>query len=462
MTLRIIGIDLAVHAAHKAVILDQASQRFLSGLISFRANPAEMDCLLQQARAGATDEVQLIAVLEATGMSWFTVGTYLVRHGVRVYRVSGQLTADQRRVIQRHAKSDRIDARVLVSLYLACPERLRPLFLPSGPQLELQRACRELQRLTRQIASIKNRLLATDALAWLGLADVLPPYGPQARWVRTHWYDPWRVREAGYATLAQAWQDAAPQQPADTAWIEGLLRKAKEVVALYGQPQRLDYQCLQLGLQREQARLESAEEQAQTLRLGTIRPLYRQLHPQRHLETLRGVGQDSAAVYVAFIGDIHRFPSLADFRGWSGLIPYSRQSGTAQAQGLRITQAGPDLVKSTAFLDANVARLYDPQIAAIYQAQMLRGKHHLQALCACATHLLDRVYTVLRENRPYQLRDPRGQALDKDQARRLCTQVYRVPPEVRRRNNYRLRKARAEQRVEQRYQSRTLKERSKG
>jgi len=59
MTLRIIGIDLAVNAAHKAVILDQASQRFLSGLISFRANPAEMDHLLRQARAGATDEVRL-------------------------------------------------------------------------------------------------------------------------------------------------------------------------------------------------------------------------------------------------------------------------------------------------------------------------------------------------------------------------------------------------------------------
>jgi transposase len=74
--------------------------------------------------------------------------------------------------------------------------------------------------------------------------------------------------------------------------------------------------------------------------------LYRKLHPERHLETIYGIGQDSAAVYIAFIGDILRFPSLAEFRGWSGMIPYSRQSGEAESKGLRITQQGPDLIKN--------------------------------------------------------------------------------------------------------------------
>jgi hypothetical protein len=134
------------------------------------------------------------------------------------------------------------------------------------------------------------------------------------------------------------------------------------------------------------------------------------------------------------------------------MIPFSRQSGDAQTKGLRITKAGPNLVKATAFLDAQVARLWDPQIAAIYHKQMMElGKHYLQAICACATHLLDRIYAILVEDRPYELRDVDGSPVDKREARRICQEQYQVPDEVRRRNNQRSRKARKERRVERRY-----------
>jgi transposase len=455
MDTRIIGIDLAVKGAHKAVVLDQASNTFVSKLLTFHTDPADLDRILDAARAGASEDVRVIAVLEATGMAWYPVGLYLQGHGVEVYRVNGQQVADLRRVYQRHAKSDRIDARVMARLPLLYPERLHRCHLPSGPQMALQRACREVARLKGQVVASKNRILATDQFAWLGWLDILPPYEAAAFWVRAHYYDPWLVLEVGESGLAQAWQAVAPQQPADITWISALVQRAERVIALYGDPNCIDYAQLQASLQREQARLSQAEEQANQLRLQTVRPLYRQLHPERHLESIQGVGQDSAAVYIAFIGDILRFPSLRNFRGWSGLIPFSRQSAGAQARGLRITKAGPDLVKATAFLDAQVARLWDPQIAAIYYNQMMAlGKHHLQAVCACATHLLDRVYVVLRENRPYELRDVDGTPVDKHEARRICLEQYRVPDEVRRRNNYRVRRARKEKQLEKRNKQR--------
>jgi hypothetical protein len=92
------------------------------------------------------------------------------------------------------------------------------------------------------------------------------------------------------------------------------------------------------------------------LLLKTVRPLYRQLHPSRNLETIPGVGQDGAAVYLSFIGNPKRFHGLRELRGWSGMVPNSKQSSTSQASGLKITQAGPGLVKKFAFLDANAAR----------------------------------------------------------------------------------------------------------
>jgi hypothetical protein len=48
------------------------------------------------------------------------------------------------------------------------------------------------------------------------------------------------------------------------------------------------------------------------------------------------------------------------------------------------------------------------------------------------SHLLSRVYTVLKEERPYQLRDPEGKRVTMVEARSLIRERFRVPEEVRR------------------------------
>ncbi len=140
---RIIGIDLAVTAAHKAVILDPVSNQFIGKQITFQARPAEMDRLLARARSGITGPVEIVAMMEATGMAWYPVGVYLDRQGVKVYRVNGRLTKDLRQVYSKYAGSDRIDSRVLAHLYQVAPERLTRWLPPNGEMLALQRACRE-------------------------------------------------------------------------------------------------------------------------------------------------------------------------------------------------------------------------------------------------------------------------------------------------------------------------------
>lgn len=92
-----------------------------------------------------------------------------------------------------------------------------------------------------------------------------------------------------------------------------------------------------------------------------VQKLYRQLRPSRNLESIKGVGDDGAAVYLFFINDVERFALLKKFRGWSGMVPSSDQSGDVEKKGLRITSAGPDLIKNYAYINAGVARQWDPQ-----------------------------------------------------------------------------------------------------
>ncbi|RMD70223.1 MAG: IS110 family transposase [Bacteroidetes bacterium] len=414
--------------------------------MSFRARPQDLDRVLKRARQGAPADVRLVAVLEATGMAWYPVATYLEQQGVEVYRVNGQKTKDFRRFLWKHAGSDRIDSRVLAHLYTIAPDRLVRCPLPEGDLLALQRACRTYDRWRQLLTAEVNRMHDLDRWAWDGLHELLP--AGALPWMRRFWYDPWRVQEAGEAYLAFAWREIRGDPAVDTAWVRTWVARAQEMTALFGSPQMVGYERLQATM-RESLDLQAYYQQQQDrLKRDTLLPLYHALFPDCPLTTIKGIGEESAAIYRAFIQDIHRFSSVAEFRLWCGVVPNSRQSGDGEARGLSMTKAGPNLIKATLYLNANVARQWDVQIAAIYYRQMVDyGKHHSQALCACASHLANRIYAVLKENRPYQLRDLEGHPISPQQSRELCLQLT-VPDEVRQRSTKRARRTRTDQKAE--------------
>lgn len=453
--MRTIGIDLSAKGEHKAVVVDETG-RFVSPLLRFRTEPASLTRLLEIAQESNADG-QLQAVMEPTGMAWFPVAVFLIRHSVTVYLVNSQQVADLRKYFKKHAKSDRIDARVLAKLPLVDEEKLHRLELSDARILACQRGCKQLERLMKQRTACQNRLIALDRFAWPGLEEAVfsDLFCPAARWFREHWYSPLCVQQAGVDAIRQAWFESG-LDPADPGeWIGYLVQLAEQILAIYGEEGAyLDYELLQAEAIREQEYLAFVDEMHHHLLLRTVRPLYRQLHPSRNLETIPGVGQDGATIYISFIGNPQRFGSLRQLRGWSGMVPNSKQSADNQATGLKITQAGPSLIKKFSFLDAESARQSDPQIAAIYYTQMvLHGKHHIQAICTCSTHLLDRVGVILREDRPYQLRDVDGTPITPERARQIIAERYTVPEEVRRHNRKAARRERREARAEKQYKN---------
>jgi hypothetical protein len=298
------------------------------------------------------------------------------------------------------------------------------------------------------ITATKNRIRDCDRFAWPGLEKRVfrDLYGPAARQFREAWYDPVTVLEAGVEGICRALADVASREESER--LKNLVDLAVDALQLYGL-EAVDYGHLQEEMRREQRLLAYLEREQEALNTKTVQPLYLGLHPSRRLETLPGVGPKGAAVYASFIGVPGRFPDNRHFRGWHGLVPDSQQSGHAESKGLHISRAGPGLVKKYAYINADVARHHDPQIAAIYYEHMVKkGDHHNQAVCACATHLLDRVYAVLRDERPYELRDVDGAPVTPEEARTLIAEQYAVPDEVRKRNTRRARQKRAEEDME--------------
>ena len=59
----------------------------------------------------------------------------------------------------------------------------------------------------------------------------------------------------------------------------------------------------------------------------------------RAIQTIPGVGPVLGAVFVAEIGDIHRFPAPEQLASWAGLTPIHHESDTTVHRG-RITKMG--------------------------------------------------------------------------------------------------------------------------
>jgi transposase len=147
---RLVGIDLGIASAHAVRVLDGEGNT----LAKRRALPTVESLTQIEAAAleAAAPGTRLEVVIEPTGPAWLPIAVFFIRRGHVVYRVSSAQSADLRRYLSKHAKTNGIDADTLARI---------PLFHPAGVQpLELADAARAADRMTRQIALHKTRIKA--------------------------------------------------------------------------------------------------------------------------------------------------------------------------------------------------------------------------------------------------------------------------------------------------------------
>jgi transposase len=435
MAIRTVGIDLAIRGAHVATILDERGE-VIGAPVRFRLRQRDLEKLNRRLRSELKPEDQIIAIMEPTGMAWFPVARWLERAGCQVIRVKGQRVRALRRYLSEHAKTDVIDAQILGSLPIFGGKGLNPLYLPTAQQHALNRLTKQRYRYREEIASILRRL--KDLVRWAnpGLEAALPALKTQVSLaVLDRFFDPRVMRRMGQPRLV-AFLDkhVGGKHPAHGPFTQELAEKlldaARDTIKIYPKGD-LDFSLLQLEVRQEVARLRFYKKLIKRLDEEIAR-LYTELHPEDHLRTIPGLGNVLGPSVLAVVHSSARFGRQKRLRGYAGLFPRRSESGGKDAPSQRVVKSGNNRLKRDLILAADIARKVDPELAVVYYEMMVtKGKHHLQALCAVANRLINRIYAILKENRPYVLRDLEGRKITMAQGRALVDARYTVPPAIR-------------------------------
>ncbi len=419
-----LGIDVACRAAHQASLADEAGRFAWSGR-KFRTSVTDLTRLWESVPPGAS----VMVVMEPTRNAWVPLAAWFRRRGATVIMVPPEQSADLREYYSKHAKSDRLDSRMLARLPLLHPEGLHAAE-GLGPADALRRASRLRSSLVKRRSMILARLDSYLELLGPGwhaafggdLANITP-----LRFLAAGYADPHAVRRLGVSRLTRfIWRyshGAFGEQ-----YARGILAAAAETLQLWDG--ELSYPDL-----AEDAAAEARLALALTTEIRDldrkIAALLHQLDPAGILTSVPGVGATGAAQILSRLGDPARFRSLAGARSFSGLVPSLTASGLSGHHGPP-TKSGDAPLREALFMAANQARRIDPVLGARYHRLMVhQGKHHTSALCHISMTLLTRIIACWRAGTPYQIRDTDGTPLTTAQGRAIIAQRYRVSDDLR-------------------------------
>jgi transposase len=125
------------------------------------------------------------------------------------------------------------------------------------------------------------------------------------------------------------------------------------------------------------------------------------------LKSLPGIGEIVATHLVARLGDPSLITNVRQIAGFLGLVSSEHSTGDQQNRG-EITRAGDSRLRNKLIQSAWVTIRKDPELREFYQRVYQRHPRKVaarKAIVAVARKLTTRIYAVLKEQRPFVLRE---------------------------------------------------------
>ena len=179
-------------------------------------------------------------------------------------------------------------------------------------------------------------------------------------------------------------------------------------------------QALQKEKTRTQNRLDESEDEAvRRAHRGLLDEIERQLEDleeeiEEHVEedpklkdrcslldTIPGIGLQTAAIVVSELGSPERFESARQAAAYAGLVPSHHQSGTSVRGNPRMSKVGNGRLRRAMYFPAMSALQCNAAVKAFGERLKERGKENMVVIGAAMRKLLHICYGVLKSGRPF-------------------------------------------------------------
>lgn len=383
--------------------IDIAKNKHDAVMLSDDGNPIGKPLTITNTAAGFGElisrlqslEQNVLVGLEATGHYWLALFEKLSDAGFEIVVINPLSVAAYRRSGIRKVKNDRKDA-----WWIADYLRIANL-KPTDRQLPILLKLRELTRfryaLMGQVGDLKRKVLSI-------LDRVFPEY-------ETIFSDVFIKSSRALLKEAVSAEEIANFDLSELTVILKTnsrgrfgLEKANHIQDLARQSVGVGFltDAVYLEMQCLLEQLDLLLNQIEVLE-NSIEEIMDQI-PQ-HITSIPGVGKVTGSAILAEIGDINRFESSEKLVAFAGIDPTVYETGKFIAKKTRMSKRGSPLLRYALWQAASMAIQYDPQLKAYYQAKRAEGKHHGTALGAVCNKLISRIYIILKEQRPYIVRE---------------------------------------------------------
>jgi len=119
------------------------------------------------------------------------------------------------------------------------------------------------------------------------------------------------------------------------------------------------------------------------------------------LDTIPGIGLQTAAIIVSELGSPERFESARQAAAYAGLVPRHRESGTSVRGNPRMSKVGNGRLRRAMYFPAMTALRFNSAVKAFGDRLKERGKETMVVIGAAMRKLLHICYGVLKSGRPF-------------------------------------------------------------
>jgi transposase len=117
-----------------------------------------------------------------------------------------------------------------------------------------------------------------------------------------------------------------------------------------------------------------------------------------------GIGFATGVHILIATENFTRFTDARKFICYCGVAPFEHSSGTSIRGKTRVSHLANKKIKSLLTMAAPSAIQHDPELKAKYQLKVKEGKNKMSAINMIRAKLLQRVFAVVKNQKPYEIR----------------------------------------------------------